>query len=144
MQGKQEYLRMVKANDYWKNKFTGYYRAEPIMETKSKPKMEGHNQKKEKKTAKKETKPTMTKLERKQKHDELKRTLNKEWSIEMETNNTDSKVLNAPSHFKCYTMEESKVILQNPKREPQELGESYDGPKNSKQTNLARENEERR
>ena len=64
----------------------------------------------------------MTNLERKQKHNELKRTLKQEWSTEMETENTDSGVLNAPSHFKCYTVEERKVILQHPKREPKNLG----------------------
>ena len=102
------------------------------MKTKSIRKKEDHNQKKDPKATKKENKPIMTKLERKQKHNELKRTLNKEWSIEMETDNTDGKVINAPLHFKCYIVEERKVILQNPKREPQKLGESYDRPKNSK------------
>ena len=62
------------------------------METKSTPKKEVHNQKKEQKIARKETKPRMTKLERKQKHNELKRTLNGEWSTKMETDDTDSKV----------------------------------------------------
>ena len=52
---------MVKANDCWRNKVTGCYNAEPIMETKSTPKKEGHNQKKEHKKAQKDTKPTMTK-----------------------------------------------------------------------------------
>ena len=84
----------------------------------------------------------MTKLERKQKHNELKRTLNKKWSMEMETKNIDSEVLNAPSHFKRYTVEERKVILQNPKREPQKPGKSYNGLENSKLINLAGENEE--
>ena len=74
----------------------------------------------------------MTKLERKQRHNELKRTLKQEWPTEMETEDTDSGVLNAPSHFKCYTIDERKVILQHPKREPQKPGESYDGPNNSK------------
>ena len=60
----------------------------------------------------------------------------------MEIDNIDSRVLNAPLHFKCYTMEERKVILQNPKREPQNLGKSYDEPENSKQINLVGENEE--
>ena len=96
IQGKQEYLKMVKANDCQKNKVTGCYRAEPVKEIKS------TQEKKELKTAKKDTKPTMTKLERKQKHNELKRTLKQEWSMEMETEDIDSGVLNAPSHFKCY------------------------------------------
>ena len=60
----------------------------------------------------------------------------------MEMEDTDSGILNAPSPLKCYTIEERKVILQHPKREPHNPGESYDGPKNSKQVNLARDNEE--
>ena len=73
---------------------------------------------------------------------ELKRTLNKEWSVQMERDNTDSGILNAPSHFKRYTVEERKIILQHPKREPQKTGESYDGPENSKQVNISGEKEE--
>ena len=34
MQGKQQYLSMVKANDCKKNKVTGCYKNEPIIETK--------------------------------------------------------------------------------------------------------------
>ena len=84
----------------------------------------------------------MTNLERKQRYKELKKTLNQEWLTQMETEDTSNKVLNAPSHFKHYTTEKRKVMLQNPKREPQELGWTYDGPKNSKQINLARENKQ--
>ena len=69
IQGKQEYLRMVKAKDSQKNKVTGCYRVEPVRGTKS------TQEKQELKTTKKENKPTMTKLGRKQKHNELKRTL---------------------------------------------------------------------
>ena len=132
VQGKQGYLRMVKANDCQKKKFNGYYKAELVTETMGSPKERGHNQNKEKTMAKKETKSTITKLERKQKHNELERTLSKEWSTKMEIENTDSKVLNAPSLFKCYIVEERKMILQNPIREPQKQGKSYDMPKNSK------------
>ena len=39
-------------------------------------------------------------------------------------------------------LEERNVNLQHPKTEPQKLGKSYDGPENSKQINLAWENEE--
>ena len=128
---------MVKAKDCQKNRVTGCYKVEPTLDPKGTPKRQG-----EIKPTKKKSKPTMTKLERKQKHNELKRTLKQEWSIEMETKDTDSGVLSAPSHFKCYTIEERKVILQHPKREQQNPRESYDRPENSKQVNLARENEE--
>ena len=86
----------------------------------------------------------MIKLEWKQKYKELKRTLNQEWLTEMETEDTGSEDLNTPSHFKHYIVEERKVILQNPIREPQGPGKSYNGPENSKQINLAEDNEEPR
>ena len=74
IQGKQEYLRMVKAKDCLKNKVTGYYKVEPIQDLKD------TQQKKEPKKTKKKTKPSMTKLERKQKYNELESTLKQEWS----------------------------------------------------------------
>ena len=126
---------MVKAKDCQKNRVTGYYKVEPTLDSKDTREKQGIH-----KTTKKEDKHAMTKLERKQKHNELKRTLKQEWSTERETEDTDSGVLNAQSHFKRYTVEERKVILQHPRREPQKPGESYDGPKNSKQVNLSGEN----
>ena len=86
----------------------------------------------------------MTKLERKQKYNELKRTLNQEWQIEMETKDNGSEVLKSLSHFKCYTMKAQKMMIQKPKREPQGPGKSYDGLENSKNIDLAKENEEPR
>ena len=50
----------------------------------------------------------------------------------------------APSHFKRYTVQERKIVLQQSKREPQKPGESYDGPENSKRVDLAKEGEEPR
>ena len=70
----------------------------------------------------------MTKLERKQKYKELKKTLKQEWSTKMDIEDTGSKAIRSPSHFKCYTMEEQNFLIQNPKREPQGPSESYDGP----------------
>ena len=53
MQGKQEYLRMVKANvDCQKNKVIDCYRAKLVMETKGNPKKKSHDQNKENKAAK--------------------------------------------------------------------------------------------
>ena len=135
---------MVKANDCMKNKVTGCYTMKPILDIKTNQKKKGSNLKEETKPILKQNKTQMTKLERKQKYKELKQTLNQEWSTKMETEDTGSEELNAPSHFKCYTMEERKVILQNPMRESQGSGKSYNGPKNSKQINLAEDNEEPR
>ena len=59
IQGKQEYLKMVKAKDCQKNKVTDCYKAEPVEESKNTQK------KNQLKTTKKETKPIMTKLKMK-------------------------------------------------------------------------------
>ena len=48
-----------------------------------------------------------------------------------------------PSGLKKYTIEDQKVIMQNPKwHKPKTLGEAYDGPKGAKQVNLANDREE--
>lgn len=49
-----------------------------------------------------------------------------------------------PSHFKRYTIQDRKIVVQQPKRTSQTLGESHDGPENAKQVNLAIEGEEPR
>ena len=68
--------------------------------------------------------------------------MQKEWSTEMEFEDSDKEGLSAPSHFKRYTIKERKIVLQQPKREKQNPRESYDGPKNSKKIDLANEGEE--
>ena len=50
----------------------------------------------------------------------------------MESKDKDNKTLSALSHYKCYTIEEQKIIVQNPERKPQGLGKSYNKPKNLK------------
>ena len=105
MQGKQEYLKLVKANDCRKNKVTRCYRTKPIIETKENQTEKSQSQKEKTKTSKRENEQEMTKLERKQKYKELKRTLTQEWSIEMEFDDKGSEVLSTPSHFKCYIID---------------------------------------
>ena len=67
---------MVKANDCRKNKVTGYCKIEPIIETNGNQTKKLQTQIEESKPSKKENKHKMTKLEIKQKYNELKRTLN--------------------------------------------------------------------
>ena len=50
----------------------------------------------------------------------------------MEYDEKGIKILSTPYHFKCYNIEERKILKQDPKREPQGLGESYDGFESSK------------
>ena len=63
----------------------GYYKVEPALNPKDTQKQQGDS-----KTTKKKSKMAMKKLERKQKHNELKRTLKQEWSTEMEIEDTDA------------------------------------------------------
>ena len=141
----------VKAYDCIKDKVTGCYRVEPLRNKVKTNQKKQKTSKQEKETPTKTTKienkikePKITRLERKQKYNELKRTLQKEWSTEIETEESDHDPLSAPSHFKRYTIQERKIVLQQPKRDQPKLGESYDGPENSKKIDLAREGEEMR
>ena len=90
----------------------------------------------------KKTKPT--KLERKAFYEDCKRTLNKTWqSISDESSETDE--VDVPSNFKSYTIQDRKIMLQQPKRvKPEQLGELYDGPEDAKKVDLANPGEEPR
>ena len=46
-----------------------------------------------------------------------------------------------PSHFKKYTIQNRKIVVTQPMREPREHG-SYDGPENAKKIDLALEGED--
>ena len=56
----------------------------------------------------------------------------------MELDDNESNTLSAPSHFKHYTMEERKIVLQTLKRELQGPSKSYDICENSKQIDQAK------
>ena len=60
----------------------------------------------------------------------------------MESDESDKEGLSAPLHFKRYTIQDRTIVLQQPKREKQNPGKSYDGPENSKKIDLANEGEE--
>ena len=60
----------------------------------------------------------------------------------MESEESEHEHMSVPSHFKKYTIEERKIVTQQPIRSAQNLGESYDGPENAKKINLANEGEE--
>ena len=130
--GKNAFLRYVQAHDCVKDKVTGCYRVEPVEKEKNlKPKPKNtkpKNNKKEENKKSEKGEPELTKLERKQRYRELKRTLQREWSTEMETDESDKEGLSAPSHFKRYTIQERKIVLQQPRREKKKPGESYNGP----------------
>ena len=137
LQGKNEYLMYVKAHDCIKDKITGCYKVEPvgssrkIVPKKPKPKQPKETKIKETK-AKVKDEPEMTRLERKQKYKELKRTLQKEWSTEMESDDSDQDALSAPSHFKRYTIQDQKIVLQQPKEIHKSQGSLMMGLKTQK------------
>ena len=113
----------------------------PKIETKTK----RYKIKPEEKSVKNKTeKPKLTKTERKAKYNELKRELKQIWSTKMESEDENQENMSVPSHFKRYTIEDRKVIVQQPRRTLEAPGQSYDGPKNAKKIDLAEEGEDPR
>ncbi|MCO5569916.1 hypothetical protein L7F22_023630 [Adiantum nelumboides] len=61
----------------------------------------------------------------------------------METDeDANSDKMDVPSHYKKYTIQDRKIIVQQPMRELKEPGTSYDGPKKAKKIDLAEPGEE--
>ncbi|MCO5598976.1 hypothetical protein L7F22_053075 [Adiantum nelumboides] len=85
----------------------------------------------------------MTRTERKSKYNKLKKTLKDVWTTEMETGkDINSDKMDVPSHYKKYTLQDRKIILQQSMSEIKEPGTSYDGPKKVKKIDLAEPGEE--
>ncbi|MCO5581702.1 hypothetical protein L7F22_035591 [Adiantum nelumboides] len=79
----------------------------------------------------------MTKTERKSEYNKLKKTLKDVWTTEMETDeDANSDKMDVPSHYKKYTIQDRKIIVQQPMKELKEPGTSYDGPKKAKKIDL--------
>ena len=66
------------------------------------------------------------------------------WTTEMESDEDKKDTQTLPSHFKRYTAQDRKIVVQQPTRTLQNLGESYDGLENTKKIDLAMEGEEPR
>ncbi|WP_165309839.1 hypothetical protein, partial [Enterobacter cloacae complex sp. 4DZ3-17B2] len=126
----------IDAHDCVKNKITGRYHSNKKQEisktmrktrkeTQANPKYQDNNS-------------TMTRVERKKKYQELKKTLKEMYTSEMETIEEESKdVMSVPSHYKKYTLHDQKIIVKQPVRELRKQGESYEGPENAKKIDLA-------
>ncbi|MCO5581547.1 hypothetical protein L7F22_035435 [Adiantum nelumboides] len=85
-----------------------------------------------------EIRSNMTKTERKSEYNKLKKTLKDVWTTEMETDedvNLDK--MDVPSHYKKYTIQDRKIIVQQLMRELKEPGTSYDGSEKAKKIDLA-------
>ena len=59
-----------------------------------------------------------------------------------EEKESDLACVNVPFHFKKYTIQDKKIIIEQPIREMVEPGKSYDGPENAKRIDLAELGEE--
>ena len=66
------------------------------------------------------------------------------WTTEMESDEDKKYTKSLPSHFKRYTVQDRKIVVQQPTRTLQNPGESYNGLENGKKINLAEENEDPR
>ena len=57
----------------------------------------------------------------------------------MDSSDEDSKAegLSVPSHYKTYTIQDRKLVVEQPIREKAEPGKSYDGPEEAKKIDLA-------
>ncbi|MCO5567826.1 hypothetical protein L7F22_021522 [Adiantum nelumboides] len=63
----------------------------------------------------------------------------------METTEEENQdIMSVPSHYKKYTLQDCKIIVEQPVRELRKQGESYEGPKNAKKIDLAEPGEEPR
>jgi len=115
LKGKTHYLMKVDARDYIKDKVTGCYLTHG---SKSKTSSKRPNIVKNKKeTPNKEQKPlqnkqTMTKFERKAKHSEQKQVMKEIWITEMESEEETKGTRSVPSHFKRYTIQDRKIVVQ--------------------------------
>ena len=70
--------------------------------------------------------------------------MNKTWDSMLETDSVEGEDgITVPSNFKTYTVQDRKIVTQSLKRDkPTNPGESYDGPEEVKQVDLAQPGEE--
>ena len=85
-----------------------------------------------------------SKLERKENYKQYKRILRQTWE-EHSDSAEEREHQEVPDNFKRYTIQDRTVVLEKPKRTPTgQPGESYDGPEQAKQIDLAEPGEEPR
>ena len=54
----------------------------------------------------------------------------------------DGDLISVPSHYKKYTVEDRKIVVQQPERLKVTQGISYDGPEDTKKIDLAKPGED--
>ncbi|MCO5559260.1 hypothetical protein L7F22_012855 [Adiantum nelumboides] len=87
----------------------------------------------------------MTKIERWKKYQELKKTLKEIYTMEIETTEEDNKdIMSVPTHYIKYTLQDRKIIVEQPVRDLREKGESYEGPQYAKKIDLVKPRDELR
>ncbi|MCO5570124.1 hypothetical protein L7F22_023840 [Adiantum nelumboides] len=140
VKNKTAYLRFVKANDCVKDKITEQFAKTQKWKNQKKNK---HERKGIKLNEGWEIRSKMTKIKRKSEYNKLKKTLKDVWTTEMETDkDVNSDKMDVPFHYKKYTIQDRKIIVQQPMRELKEPGTSYDGPKKAKKIDLVEPGEE--
>ncbi|MCO5601140.1 hypothetical protein L7F22_055259 [Adiantum nelumboides] len=140
VKNKTRYIRLVKANDCVKDKITGEFVKAKKRENHKKNKLE---RKGTKLSEGWEIRSRMIKTGRKSKYNKLKKTLKDVWTTEMETDeDANSDKMDVPSHYKKYTIQDRKIIVQQSMSELKEPGTSYDGPKKAMKIDLAEPGEE--
>lgn len=87
----------------------------------------------------------LTKVERKALVQEQKKVLKAAWSSTSDDSEGDKGSASFPSNFMKYTIQDRKIVLQQPIWEkPETPGVSYDGPEDAKKIDLAEPGEEPR
>ena len=88
--------------------------------------------------------PPTTKLECKHYYQECRRVMDKTWDLVSETDSIrEEEGITTPSNFKTYTIQDQRIVTQSFDCErPKNTRESYDGPKEVKQIDLAQPKEE--
>lgn len=116
-EGKTHYLMMINTKDCVKDRVTGCYltrSSQTTNTTEPKPKKEKKKQDKDSEKSTKTKGSNLTKLERKAKYNEHKRRLQEIWTTEMESEEETRDTMSVPSHFKRYTLQDRKIVLQQP------------------------------
>ena len=122
LKGKTTYLRYVGAYDCIKDEVSGLYSMHSTQnKQQTKPRKQNKKDNKtEQEREQTDEEPNSTKLERKKKFRELKKTLKGVWTTKMETSDESDKdkdAISVPSHYKKYTIQDRHLVVEQPKRE---------------------------
>ncbi|MCO5568906.1 hypothetical protein L7F22_022608 [Adiantum nelumboides] len=136
---KTRYLRLVKTNDYVKDKATGQFFKTKLLRNNKKHKQ---NKAKSKTHEDWEIRSGMTKIKKKFEYNKLKQTLKYVWTTKWRRMMTKFNTMDVPSRYKKYTIQDKKIIEQQPMRKLKEPKTLDNGPNKGKKIDLAKPGEE--